>query len=528
VLSVSLSGGTGLTAASADALVTITASVPFTAPYQNKSLLNLSSVMVNNASAAGVSGVQLAAYLGDVLGTGLANATDASLVDQVGSGAGTGFNTFKDLDPSIIGGVDGGAFVNATDASLINEAGSGATVAQIPSVPTLPEGVTLSFGGPDPYLHLSAVQGSAGQTVTETLYLDITDPNGVQLTALDEAIGFDVGVLRISNVRSAAGLAALGSYATASTVDNTTGVLLVGQAFMGSGLPPVVPYGTEVAVLQFDVTLNADVSLGAITGLTLLQSGTVNGQLKYTTISDNKGALTFTPGMAPSNSGNAAIDGSVTVVPVTMPVAAESVVSEQQPPAVVQPRIVQPVRRIRPVPLATTIPVNLVNEFVTSTTIIEATVSLVVPSVTDGAAPGMDATVIGTGSPQPLVAVVQLGTYGLIASAPVASPESGLVTSGIPNQTRPGDIGASLSLTTMGANKVASSSSVLGTSGTKPATFTLDEMYRQWGTLLGGPSTNGVNTDATGDGTMVEDLDDLWAEEVILADLDARTNADTP
>ena len=155
VLTVTVTGsGSGLTTIAVSQLLTITASVPSTAVYKDKAVLSLSSVQVNGAAGSGVSGVEVVAYLGDVLGTGLANATDASLVDQVGSGAGTGFSAFKDLDPSIIGGVDGGLLVNATDASLINEAASGASIAQIPAVPALPQGVTLTFGGPDPYLYL--------------------------------------------------------------------------------------------------------------------------------------------------------------------------------------------------------------------------------------------------------------------------------------------------------------------------------------------------------------------------------------
>ena len=300
--------------------MTILASVPTTAPYLDKAVLNLSSVLVNGANATGVSGVAVVAYPGDVLGTGVPNATDASLVDQVGSGSGTGFSVFKDLDPVIIGGVGGGLLLNANDASLIDEAASGATVSQIPSIPV---GVSLTFGGPDPYLYLSAVQGAPGQTVTETLYLDVTDPNGIQLTALDEAIGFDAGALQISDVRGTSALAALGSYETASTVDNGSGEFLVGQAFMGTGLPPVVPYGTDIPVLQFNVTLNADMGVGSETGLTLLQYGTVNNVTQYTAISDNEGALTWTPGKAPSNSGNAAMDGSVTVVPASASVVPE-------------------------------------------------------------------------------------------------------------------------------------------------------------------------------------------------------------
>ena len=193
ILNVSVSGGTGFTATTAAPLLTILAAVPTTAPYLDKEVLNLGSVMVNSANATGVSSVSVTAYPGDVLGTGVPNATDASLVDQVASGSGSGFSVFKDLDPVIIGGVEGGLLLNANDASLIDEVASGATVTQIPSIPI---GVSLTFGGPDPYLYLSAVQGAPGKTVTETLYLAVTDPNGIQLTALDEAIGFDPGAYR--------------------------------------------------------------------------------------------------------------------------------------------------------------------------------------------------------------------------------------------------------------------------------------------------------------------------------------------
>ena len=357
ILNVSISGGAGFTPINGAPLVTILASVPTTAPYLDKEVLNLNSVQVNGANATGVSSVSVVAYPGDVLGTGLPDATDASLVDQVASGSGTGFSKFKDLDPVIIGGVGSGLLLNANDASLIDEAASGATVSQIPSIPI---GVSLTFGGPDPYLYLSAVQGAPGQTVTETLYLDVTNPNGIQLTALDEAIGFDASALQISDVRGTSALAALGSYETASTVDNGSGVLLVGQAFMGTGLPPVVPYGTDIPVLQFNVTLNADMGVGSESGLTLLQYGTVNSVTQYTAVSDNEGALTWTPGMAPSNSGNAAIDGSVTVVPASASVVPAVVASVTSRPVVVQPKVVEPVRRVVPVtaasqPVATTL-----------------------------------------------------------------------------------------------------------------------------------------------------------------------------
>ena len=490
ILNVSISGGTGFTATTTAPLVTILASVPTTAPYLDKAVLNLGNVMVNSAAATGVSSASVVAYPGDVLGTGVPNATDASLVDQVASGSGTGFSVFKDLDPVIIGGVEGGLLLNANDASLIDEAASGASVSQIPSIPV---GVSLTFGGPDPYLYLSAVQGSPGQTVTETLYLDVTDPKGIQLTALDEAIGFDAGALQISDVRGTGALAAFGSYDTASTVDSGSGEFLVAQAFMGTGLPPVVPYGTDIPVLEFNVTLNADMGVGSESGLTLLQDGTVNNVTQYTAISDNEGALTWTPGKAPSNSGNASIDGSVLVVAPTAPVVAEPVASAPQSPVVVPPRVIEPVRRITPVasmPVTNVVPASAVN---------------------DVASTSVEETVVTTVSP--------LQPSAVVSGQPVTFPANSVVTvmpaelasvTNVSNQVKLSDPGVSLSLVALETSKAVPTAST-GTSNVKATTSVLDEMYRQFGSAPGTSQMNGWNAGASGD-----DAVDVWSDAVYL------------
>jgi hypothetical protein len=463
--------------------------------------------------------VNVVAYLGDVLGTGLANATDASLVDQVGSGSGTGFSAFKDLDPVIIGGLGtiGQAgtsqFVNANDASLINEAASGATVMQIPSIPI---GVSLTVGGPDPYLYLGAVQGAPGQTVTETLYLDVTDPNGIQLTALDEAIAFDPGALQISDVRGAASLMSLGSYATDNTIDNASGEFLVAQAFMGSGLPPVLPYGTDIPVLQFNVTLNADMGVGSETGLTLLQYGTVNGETQYTAISDNEGALTWTPGKAPSNSGNAAVDGSVTVVPASAPVVTETGVPVPTPPSPVVelPPVIAPVRRV--------VPVTRVSQPVATTAASGTSITLVVPLSIETSTPAAD-TFVANVSPllQSQATVVQPEAMVLtnaVTVSPGLAAEAVPLANVSPSMARSADPGASLSLAALGTNKTVPVAST-GTSNSKPATSALDEMYRQLSTLFGTPSVNGYNLGLGGEDT-TEGLPNIWDLESILADRD--------
>jgi hypothetical protein len=403
--------------------------------------------------------------------------------------------------------VDGGAFVNATDASLINEAGSGQVVSQIPAVPALPAGVSLTFGGPDPYLYLSAVQASPGQTVTETLYLDVTDPNGIQLTALDEAIGFDASEMQISNVRSAAELEGLGSYATASAEDNGSGVLLVGQAFMGAGLPPVVPYGTKVAVLEFDVSVDADATVGDVTGLTLLQDGEVNGQLKYTAISDNDGALPFTAGMSPTNSGNAAIDGSVTVVPVAAPVVTEPVITKPEHPVNGGSKSVVSVRRV-----TSTTPTSSAAESV---------VSVVMPLVSD-VGPRVDETVatdVGPLTAAPVVIVQpDMAIAPISVSAGVAMETVQVTNVG---STSHGGDAASLSLAAVGTNRTTSVAATGSSTGKMP-TNVLDEMYRLLGTGTQIPGSN----PASGGDDAADEMADVWDLEYSLFDLDISGKTD--
>jgi hypothetical protein len=322
------------------------------------------------------------------------------------------------------------------------------------------------------------------------LYLDVTDPNGIQLSALDEAIGFDANALQIGDVRLAPTLAGIGSYSTLSTMDNGSGVLLVGQAFMGSGLPPVLAYGTDIPVLQFNVTLNADAAVGAETGLTLLQDGTINGQTKYTAISDNDGALTWTPGKAPSNSGNAAIDGSVTVVSLS-DAAPASVDTATQPSAAVQPKVMFPVRRVLPVSQA-----------------VPTSVTIGIPAVPLVGGVGFmeEATVVTSVSPLlPVVGEVS----GITAPVPVSAGET---LPGVTSASKLADPGASLSLAAVGRNTLAP----LGTSSGKTSTGVLDEVYRQM-TILGASAVNGINLDAGGDDS-VDELADVWGLEGLLTD----------
>ena len=371
----------------------------------------------------------------------------------------------------------------------------------MPLIPSIPIGVDPPTGGPDPYLYFSSIQASPGQTAVVTLYLDITDPNGVPLAALDEAIGYDPAILQISNIRGASALEGIAGYSTVGTADNQTGVLLVGQAFAGSGLPPLLPFGTNIAVLQFDVTVNADAPVGSSTTLTLLHDGTINGQDKVTAISDDDGALTFTPGKVPTNAGNPAVDGTLTVIPVAPPpIAASSPVAS---PHEVSPTAVKPVRRAEP---ATSTLVTQTPEQMTIDTE-AAAVPVSVPAlpitvvaesrtVDDGAAPpSVVATPIPGEAPSALV------------SARTAAPAPG----------SPSDAGTALSLVAQATT--SNPSFVPGpAAGPSGSTVILDEIYRRLPT--GSPNVPMSGTSVVPSDSLIAERSTVWYMVPALVDLD--------
>jgi hypothetical protein len=257
-----------------------------------------------------------------------------------------------------------------------------------------------------------------------------------------------------------------------------------------------------VAVLQFNVTLNSDVSVGSVEGLTLLQDGMVNGQLKYTAISDNYGALTFTPGMVPSNSGNAAIDGSVTAV--TLPgssVVAQPVVAPKHTSGVVVSRVGVSVHPVTPV--------RVTSANTTPTPVALAGVDTLVTVIS------VDTTVITSDA-----AMVNNNNLSTPAMPPMASavvtvaPEAMSLTAVATSTAKPADSSVSLSLAAVGTNKAAGAASTPTTTG-KASTVVLDEVYR----LLGTASLNGIVAGTDGDDAG-DAISDLWDLESLLNDQD--------
>jgi hypothetical protein len=273
--------------------VNVAASVPSTAPYLNKAVLDVQNVLVNGAVGAAVSGVEEAAFLGNVTGSGQYSALDGSLISQDAVGSGSGFAKFKDLDPTVIGDPSGSGGLTALDASLVRQVAVGSSVPQIPST----GGVTPPSGGLDPRLYfLSATAGAGGTTVVH-LHLNVSDPSGIQLSAIGEAITFDPTVFTVSNVVTGGGLDPA-HWSTTSNVDNTVGFIRVAQS---TDAPNNLASGTDLDVLDFTITVNANAAQGSQYTLKLDNSVTSNNSTTFTQVFNNSGPLTLSP--APQNDG---------------------------------------------------------------------------------------------------------------------------------------------------------------------------------------------------------------------------------
>jgi hypothetical protein len=271
---------------------------------------------------------------------------------------------------------------------------------------------------------------------------------------------------------------------------------------MGIGLPPVVAYGTILPVLEFDVTLSPDAPVGSTAAVTILQDGTVNGMTNFTAVSDNVGPLTFTPGMVPSNSGNPAIDGSVSVVsPIAVaPPAAVAVTTHSQSTA---SKLSVTVRRVAVSSSASTAVVQpeTVNIFV-------------VPSASASSALLAEeaaAAAISVVTVQPEATVVSTP----LTVSPAAAGESAPTTSAAAGAVRSADPGASLSLAAQGASKITVTA-LAGPATVRSPTAVLDEVYRLLSAMSNTPLGSGY--DITTDDR--ELLADSWEPGDILEDLD--------
>ena len=236
----------------------LTATVPSTATYGAKEILDLQGLAINNSSTGVVADDALHAvgYAGDATMGFNYSVEDAMDVARVAIGLNPGFAAWPLLDPVVLADVEGNGVVNATNAMYISRYAIGLPDAQVPALPSV---VTPVMSGPDPQLSVVSCQLSdAGSVVQVPVMLNHSDG----LTAVDLAIAYDTSRLTVSaaDVQRGSLTGTFDSFTV--SVDAAAGIIRI-EGYRSAG--PLDGLGSgSVALIDFQVKANAPAGAAAI------------------------------------------------------------------------------------------------------------------------------------------------------------------------------------------------------------------------------------------------------------------------
>lgn len=285
--------------------IDLQANVPSAAPFLQKHVLDLTSVVLNGGSIPAIDddGLHVAAYFGDVTANGSYSGLDASTVLRLAVGLDAGLDKYRLLDPMIMADLTGGGGISATDGSIALRAAVGLFGSEVPSLPNLTEQPVSP--GPDPKLSLpqNLIAGAGDELLVPVRIDSVVDLTGNGFAAADLVIRYDAAVLDISRVT-------LGNlfdgrtdrWTTISHIDPAAGQVLITVA------------GTEPLEGLFRgdlVLLHITVKDAVVAGRTSLNlAATASASANSTRL--NEGGLTLIP--APTNAADDEIDGLLIIV----------------------------------------------------------------------------------------------------------------------------------------------------------------------------------------------------------------------
>ncbi len=137
----------------------LAATVPNTATYSSKHLLNFTSVAaadatveVNPIPIVGDSGVHVASFFGDTNGDRNYSSGDTTLLGRVSVNTNSGLSAYQLADPMIATDLNSSLSFSSADSTILGRQAVG--IAQ-PTIAPLPSGVTPPApGGPDPKMYI--------------------------------------------------------------------------------------------------------------------------------------------------------------------------------------------------------------------------------------------------------------------------------------------------------------------------------------------------------------------------------------
>ncbi len=284
--------------------VDLQVSVPATAPYQSKQVLDISNIVLNGGTIPGADddGVHVVAYFGDVTANGNYSGTDASYVARLGVGIETSFAAYPLLDPVIIGDITGNNAFSSLDTSYSLRAAVGISMAEVPPLPF--PAPSLVFGGPDPKLSIPTdLVGNRGEDFIIPVHIDsIVDLSGNGLESGELVIYFDANALEVQSVTLGSLMSRRSTWFVTSRIDNQAGRVIVTVA----GLSPLQGrFSGELVQLHATIKDNAPAGETAINLAATARSPAITTQL-------NEGFLTLIP--APTDAADdVGVDGKLTI-----------------------------------------------------------------------------------------------------------------------------------------------------------------------------------------------------------------------
>ena len=321
-------------AAGALTLGSFTATVPATATYGAKQVLDITSLTVfdndpgipQERLSIGDDAVQVSAYFGDTSGNRQIQSNDGTLIARVNALLDTGFTAYQMADPVIIADFSGNNQLQSNDGTLLARYNALISTPQIPTVPTAPS--PLPGLAIDPILAIGSISGSAGNAVNVPLTLTVPASESTigGVTSYLVRISYDNTKLSFNTAGglSIAGTAVQGFTATVGTVVNgsTTTISLNVDGGATGVTAPINPGSTIVLG-----NLTFSILAGATGAANLNILGTFQGA--DTAVFDdgfgNLALLDSHGNPAPTNGVDPDNDGVITIAGVNLAPTAVSV-----------------------------------------------------------------------------------------------------------------------------------------------------------------------------------------------------------
>ena len=296
--------------------IDVQANVPSGAPYRSKHVLDIANISLSdNQLAIDDDGLAVVAYFGDTTANGTYSSQDATRISRLATGADSGLQTFRLLDPVIVADITGNGSFSATDTTRVLQRAAAIPQVEIPPLPV--PAVSLVAGGPDPKLSIPRdLSAAPGQSLEIPVHIDsIVDLTGNGMESADLAIFFDPQVIEVTSV-SLGDLVggADTSWMIASRIDPLLGRVFVSLASFGS-LEGV--FAGELVKLH--ATVKADAPAGSA-AINLAASAPTMGVTTHI----NEGWLTLIP--APTDAADDPIDG---LLRITAPLSNSNVATTQ-------------------------------------------------------------------------------------------------------------------------------------------------------------------------------------------------------